>query len=366
MSIILSITTDRKPGGIATALHSYSQALSMRGHQHYVLLPSGSSAITSLLQLEGVTVVSMPAPLIRLHLLTRGLFSRKLRSAARAADMLLVHNARLTSPARSLGKPVALISHSGKMRHINAADHLVVLTSTAADRARADLAASGTPSATGPYIHVIPHGFATADAKSLTTQAKTDLRVMAAGRFVEKKGFEMLLAAAAQLEARRVPVQFDLFGDGPISPVLTHLARQHALSNVTFHGWQPNLIEMLDQFDLFCLPSNEEPFGLVIGETMRHGIPMVATQTDGPIDVLGHAGITKENTLAAGGLLVATGDAQAMADAIAFFAADRKALVAAGQAAHKRMASAFSMSALADRLDLLITTTSQLPAAGRS
>ena len=93
---------------------------------------------------------------------------------------------------------------------------------------------------------------------------------------------------------------------------------------------------------------------------------MVATQTDGPIDVLGHAGITKENTLAAGGLLVATGDAQAMADAIAFFAADRKALVAAGQAAHKRMASAFSMSDLADRLDLLITTTSQLPAAGRS
>ena len=133
MSIILSITTDRKPGGIATALHSYSQALSMRGHQHYVLLPSGSSAITSLLQLEGVTVVSMPAPLIRLHLLTRGLFSRKLRSAARAADMLLVHNARLTSPARSLGKPVALISHSGKMRHINAADHLVVLTSSAAE-----------------------------------------------------------------------------------------------------------------------------------------------------------------------------------------------------------------------------------------
>ena len=57
---------------------------------------------------------------------------------------------------------------------------------------------------------------------------------------------------------------------------------------------------------------------------------------------------------------------EAMADAIAFFAKDRKALVAAGQAAHKRMASAFSMSALADRLDLLITTTSQLPAAGRS
>jgi len=338
----------------------------MRCHQHYVLLPSGSAAITRLLQLEGVTVISMPAPFIRLHLLTRGVFSRKLRMAAKDADMLLVHNARLTSPARSLGKPVALISHSGKMRHINAADHLVVLTSAAADRARADLAASGTPSATRPDIHVIPHGFATADAKSLTTQSKTELRVMAAGRFVEKKGFEILLATAAQLEARKVRVHFDLFGDGPIGPVLTNLARQHELSNVTFRGWQPNLMEMLGQFDLFCLPSNEEPFGLVIGETMRHGIPMVATQTDGPMDVLGHDGMTKENTLAAGGLLVTTGDAQAMADAIAFFAADRKALVAAGQAAQKRMASAFSMSALAHRLDLLITTISQPPAAERS
>ena len=117
MSIILSITTDRKPGGIATALHSYSQALSMRGHQHYVLLPSGSSAITSLLQLEGVTVVSMPAPLIRLHLLTRGLFSRKLRSAARAADMLLVHNARLTSPASPSLPASSVILHRLSQTH---------------------------------------------------------------------------------------------------------------------------------------------------------------------------------------------------------------------------------------------------------
>lgn len=352
MSMILSITTDRKPGGIATALQSYSRALLLRGHQHCILLPPGSPAIDSLSRLEGVTLVVIAAAMIRFHLATRGLFSRRLRAAIAAADALFIHNSRLAGPVRSFRKPVILFSHSGKLRHIGAADHLVVLSNAA--RARADAKCAALPGATPPQLHIIPHGFATASVKSRPANPQSALKVMAAGRFVQKKGFEVLLATAALLEARNIPVQFDIFGEGPIGPVLTHQARQLNLKTVNLHGWQPDLASKMDSFDLFCLPSNEEPFGLVIGETMGRGVPMVATMTDGPMDVLGHTGMTPETTLAAGGLLVATGDAAAMADAIAFFAQDRAALDAAGQAAHRRITSDFGMPVLADRLDRLI------------
>jgi glycosyltransferase involved in cell wall biosynthesis len=104
----------------------------------------------------------------------------------------------------------------------------------------------------------------------------------------------------------------------------------------------------------------------VIGEAMGRGLPMVATMTDGPLDVLGHAGLTADSTLGAGGLLVATGDAGAMADAITFFATNRAALQAAGMAAHQRIAEDFGMAALADRLEGLISAAASRQSAAPS
>ena len=90
---------------------------------------------------------------------------------------------------------------------------------------------------------------------------------------------------------------------------------------------------------------------------------MVATKTDGPLDVLGHAGLATDKTLQAGGILVPPGDANAMADAITFFATDRTALQAAGTAAQRRIADDFGMAALADRLDRLIAAAGPRPSA---
>ena len=81
MSTILSITTDRKKGGIATALASYSAALAGHHHRHIVLLPSNAVAAAMLSGMSGVKLITMPAPAIRFHLMTGATFHPELRAA---------------------------------------------------------------------------------------------------------------------------------------------------------------------------------------------------------------------------------------------------------------------------------------------
>lgn len=363
MSTILSITTDRKKGGIATALGSYSAALAIRGHRHIVLLPSDAAATGALARMPGVGLITMPAAMIRLHLLTGAVFHSGLRAAVRSADAMFIHNASLAPPARRSGKPVCLISHSGKLRRLAAADHAVFLSRAAAARAEHAMEALHRNL---PRLHIIPHGFPTCGEPSKAGRADGPVRVIAAGRFVSKKGFEVLLQAALLLQRRGTDMRFDIYGDGPLKPVLKNMIGENDLQKVTLHGWQPTLDEAFAAADLFCLPSLDEPFGLVIGEAMGRGLPMVATCTDGPLDVIGRDGIGREQTLPLGGVLTDPGDAAGLAAALASFAESRESLITAGLAARRRISDDFGMEALAGRLDELIAAACRPQPAGRS
>lgn len=363
MSTILSITTDRKTGGIATALGSYSAALTQRGHEHIVVLPSAAAAVDGLAGMAGVRLITMPTAMIRAHLLTGAIFHGQLRAAIGAADVTFVHNANLAPLARRSGKPVCLISHSGKLRHLAAADHVVFLSRAAETRARDML---GPASKGQPHIHVIPHGFPAYETASRKASSDGPVRVMSAGRFVPKKGFEILLQAASLLQRRGTNVVFDIYGDGPLRPVLAELIDKLGLDHVTLHEWRPSLDEAFAKADLFCLPSLEEPFGLVIGEAMGRGIPMVATQTDGPLDVIGQNGNGRQQTLASGGILTSPENAGDLAKALEFLASDRNRLATTSDAARQRITRDFGMDALASRLDGLIAAACRPRQARRS
>ena len=49
--MILSITLDRKKGGIANSLISYSKALDLIGEKHFIILPNDAAAKDDLLNL---------------------------------------------------------------------------------------------------------------------------------------------------------------------------------------------------------------------------------------------------------------------------------------------------------------------------
>lgn len=112
--------------------------------------------------------------------------------------------------------------------------------------------------------------------------------VIGAGRFVEWKGFDILLKAVEKALEKRDFILW-LVGDGPEKYKLeTYVASSRTLSGkVRFWGFKNDIRPFLWGADLFVLPSsNPEPFGLVLLEAMACGLPVIATSAGGPLDII--------------------------------------------------------------------------------
>ena len=365
---VLSITTDRQAGGIANALVSYSTALAAKGHHHIIILPSSAVIIPALKQIKTVYLITLSPGSIKFHLLTRGLFAPAIRTAFAQADVFFLHNSLILQRLSPADRPCFLVNHSGKTRHLNRADHIIFLTQVMRSRTIDKL----PKLANHPdKLHVLPHGFVL-NQTSKTTHPTTKgqkppiLRIVSAGRFVEKKGFSVLIAAAKLCVAAGIHCQITIFGEGPLKATLQNQITQSSLTSVSLRSWADDLSRVFADADLFCSPSLDEPFGLVIGEAMAMGLPVIAAETDGAIELFGQQASSDDTSLQNGGLIVPKGDVEALASAISRFYADAKLRHTAGQNARKRIETNFTHAHLADRLDQLIRTVSPLSTAERS
>jgi len=109
--------------------------------------------------------------------------------------------------------------------------------------------------------------------------------ILAAGRFVDWKGFDVLIKACADL-AKFFDFRLWLAGDGPERKDLEDLALRLAVRDITtFWGFIEDVRPLMWEADLFVLPSKSpEPFGIVALEAMACGLPLVATKAGGVLD----------------------------------------------------------------------------------
>ena len=117
------------------------------------------------------------------------------------------------------------------------------------------------------------------------------IALITVGRLVEEKGPEYGIKAFARLaEANsRCDLTYRIVGDGPLEDELKALARELSLEEkIIFTGSASGkeVIEHLQQADIFLLPSVAEAFGLVLIEAQAMGMPVVATSVDGVAEAL--------------------------------------------------------------------------------
>jgi glycosyltransferase involved in cell wall biosynthesis len=133
--------------------------------------------------------------------------------------------------------------------------------------------------------------------------------LVATGRLIKQKGFDLLLRALARCEGAGRGARLVIVGEGPVRPFLTALASELGLADrVLMAGFIADPAAWYAHGDLFVLPSRWEGFGHVIVEAMACGLPVVAFDCPyGPVDILGDG---------QGGVLVPPEDVGALARAI--------------------------------------------------
>ncbi len=144
------------------------------------------------------------------------------------------------------------------------------------------------------------------------------------------------------------PLRLHIFGDGDetyISELQTFLHEKGLTDIVTFHGKVPQdeLIQYYDRSEIMLVPSLwQEPFGLVVAEAMARGLPVIASNVGGPVEIITH----EKN-----GLLVEAGDERALALAISQLIKNPDKRKRFGQAARSTVQERFVIEENARRVE---------------
>ncbi|HEX5513020.1 MAG TPA: glycosyltransferase [Gammaproteobacteria bacterium] len=165
------------------------------------------------------------------------------------------------------------------------------------------------------------------------------LHIGSVGRLVWEKDFASLIRAADLMRKQGLEFRLSIVGDGPLRADLQQQIKALGLEQmVLLTGFQSDIGAWLSRFDLFVMSSVEEGQPLALLEAMARGLPIIATRVGGIPDTLA---AERE------GVLVAPGDARALADAVLALNADPERCRRLGEQARNRVINEFSVQALA-------------------
>lgn len=156
-------------------------------------------------------------------------------------------------------------------------------------------------------------------------------------RLVEQKDQRLLVEAAPAILERVPDARFVVVGDGPLRDVLE---RDAAGLPFEFTGARDDVPAELARFDVFAFPSRFEGLCLAVIEAQAAGVPVAAT----PVGGIRETVVDGET-----GLLVAPGDAAALADAVCRLLTDATLAARLAAEARRRVNERFSVEAMRER-----------------
>ncbi len=207
------------------------------------------------------------------------------------------------------------------------------------------------PLAARAGVHLIHHGLDLAAwhfHESPVPDASRPLRVLFVGRFVEKKGLNVLFRALARLQENGHPVQLTLLGDGPLEAPLRSMSTMLGLDScVRWEGVVPReeVGQRMQDHDLLVMPSvvsregDRDGVPNVVLEAMACGLPVVGSNAGSLPEVL------DERT----GWVFPAGDDGGLADTVERFLVAPGKVVERCRAARQLVVRDFDARALARR-----------------
>lgn len=165
------------------------------------------------------------------------------------------------------------------------------------------------------------------------------------------KGQDILIRAIALLKPRYPGIQC-LFAGGPakgqeqkLQKLVELTGELHVDDCIRFVGPINNVPEFLAQIDIFALPSRSEGFGISLVEAMAMGLPCVASDLEGPAEVLQGGKY---------GLLFSAEDPQELAQKLEQVILNYRDYYSQAETVKQYVKEQFHISGMCDRLETLM------------
>jgi glycosyltransferase involved in cell wall biosynthesis len=278
--------------------------------------------------------------------------------AAERPDVVHAHNfdSALYSALGLLGLPgrlVATFHGASDVRRLGFRNRLKWLTLRRSDAlvcvsASLTNLARATPGLPASRLRTILNGV---DLSRIPTARSSELRtrlaiddgvtlVGALGNVRAPKGYHFLLKAIGALKSAGMRLHLVIAGDdhGSLGDELRSVRTTLGLeTDVTFLGFTEDPGAYLSNLDLFVLSSTSEGFSLSTVQAMAAGLPIVATRSGGPEELIEHD---------VHGWLVAPGSSETIAEGIAVLLRDGSKLLRLSHAARSRALTTFAIETM--------------------
>ena len=109
------------------------------------------------------------------------------------------------------------------------------------------------------------------------------------GRLHPVKGVDCLVKAMRILIQQNALFRLVIVGSGPLEKTLKQTTQKSGLKqHVFFAGYHEDVSAIMNIFDIGCMPSRQESFGIAAIEMMSMKIPLVCSRVEGLVEITEH------------------------------------------------------------------------------
>ena len=295
MKIAYIVTRADPIGGVQIHIKDLAAAVQAEGHE-VTVFAGGTGPFIDVLRAQGTPTVVLRHLTVPINPLEDLQALREIRTVLSDLhpDLVALHSAKASVlgrlVARSLGIPSILTAHGWTFtpgfprlqgaiyrrieRLVGPLTSKIIAVSEFDRRLGLD---AGIVSE--DRIVTVHNGIPDVPPLSRADPSRTPPRLIMVARFSAQKDHPTLLRALAGIDS---PWEIDLVGDGPLMEQMKSLAAELGIeSRIRFLGQRLDVDQLLAQAQVSVLATNWEGFPLSILESMRAGLPVIASAVGG-------------------------------------------------------------------------------------